>query len=35
MHIVNDFTNEEVVHYDLSEYYFIETALIFGELYTQ
>ena len=31
--IVNEATNEEVVRYDLSEDYSIETALIFGELY--
>lgn len=31
--IVNEASNEEVVRYDLSEDYSIETALIFGELY--
>lgn len=31
--VVDDVTNLEVVRYDLSEDYSIETALIFGELY--
>lgn len=31
--VVDDVTNIEVVRYDLSEDYSIETALIFGELY--
>jgi tellurium resistance protein TerD len=33
MRIVNETSKEEVVRYDLSEDYSIETALIFGELY--
>ncbi|WP_163833233.1 TerD family protein [Spartinivicinus ruber] len=31
--IVNEANNEEVVRYDLSEDYSIETAMLFGELY--
>ena len=31
--IVNDETGAEVVRYDLTEDYSIETAMVFGELY--
>lgn len=31
--VVNEDNNEEVVRYDLSEDYSVETALVFGELY--
>jgi tellurium resistance protein TerD len=31
--VVNDANNEEIVRYDLSEDFSVETALIFGELY--
>ena len=33
MRIVNQDNNKEIVRYDLSENYSVETALIFGELY--
>lgn len=31
--VVNDQTGKEVVRYDLTEDYSIETAMVFGELY--